>query len=197
MTTSVALKIILKAGETVVAESENPALWQQVLAAITAPTSPNSDSGIGIRSSSVNVATGSSEVDKMAAEVGVSSAVLIGACAPSAEPPYMHLDLHCWETLKKSTPARGRGAVSAMSLAATALCLWFKHSKRGSPTPAQVQAVLKTIEVAEANPTRAISNCDWLQPRAGGIVLNPAEISTALRVVREFCTRQYGGPSAL
>jgi hypothetical protein len=200
MNVSAKLKIMLTAGETQVAESEDPILWQKVLAAITAagsgPRAPGlqttrAANGLGGQDLAMSLQGLSGEVDRMAQELGVEPAILIGACDPTTEPPYLSLNPHCWESLKESTPPRGAGAVSAMALAATLACLWFRHAKLGTPTPAQVQAILKTVGASEMNPTRAVRNCDWLQARAGGIILNPAEISKAIKIAHAFCTREH------
>jgi len=198
MTTSAKLKIMLTANDTPVAESEDAILWQRVLAAITGAGSPASLVGSttgegreGVAASAHEEPIGGREVLKMARELGIEPSLLVGACDPVVEPPYLSLDLHCWEALKKSTPQRGPNAITAMALGATLLCLWFKHAKLGVPRQAQVQAVLRSVGAAEANPTRAIRNCLWLQSRGGGIMINPAQISAAVSVARSFCTKTY------
>src|SRR5881628_100012 len=58
-------------------------------------------------------------IEAFAAEVGATVAEVIGACSPSSTSPYLHLDQHCWEALKKNTPIKGPGSVSPTTLAAT------------------------------------------------------------------------------
>src|SRR6266446_2799976 len=110
------LRIILKAGDTEVAESTDPKLWQKTLAEITGvelPAVPSSALGNPPTLRHEN-ATGSVEpIQRFATEVGVSRDVLLGACSPAATAPYIHLDAHCWEALKRNTPIKGRGSVSA------------------------------------------------------------------------------------
>jgi hypothetical protein len=42
------------------------------------------------------------------------------------------------------------------------------------------------LGVPDKNPSRAISNCSWLQARGDGIQVNPAELSRAVAVAKAF-----------
>jgi len=197
------LVVTLKANDVVVAEVEDPALWQRVLTAINDAKSTldapigktgaagGSDSGERGAGSDGNQ-LGTTPLDQLAAQLGIDVAQIQGACAPSIESPYMHLDLHCWEVMKKQLAKRGPFAISPIVVAATLLGLWFHKASLGNPTQAQAHAVLGTINVTDKNASRSIQNTSWLQGRSGGqIVLNPAEISKAVRLVKCFCLKDW------
>ena len=94
--------------------------------------------------------------------------------------------------MKKRTPSRGPGSISATALAGTLLCLWFQEASIGNPTQAQALEALKTIGVQDKNPSRGIKQAKWLQGRSGGvIVLNPAQISKAFSLAKSFCLKQW------
>jgi hypothetical protein len=94
--------------------------------------------------------------------------------------------------MKKQLGKRGPTAVSAIVAAATLLGLWFQKAELGNPTQAQAQGVLGTINITDKNASRSIQNTSWLQGRSGGqIVLNPAEISRAVRLAKCFCTKDW------
>ncbi len=200
-----ALSIILKADEVVVAEVEDAVLWQQVLSAIHSGTSNLSDKQSGGSSTSKeappnaakSVGTiaegelGSEPIDLLAQQFGVERAKVEGACSPTTTQPYMHLDAHCWEEMKKQLPQRGKTAIAPTVLAATLLLLWFKKAELGNVTQSLALAVLATISVTDKNPSRSISNASWLHARPGQVVLNPAEISKAVKLATCFCKKDW------
>jgi hypothetical protein len=207
-----ALTVILKADDVVVAEVDDATLWQRILTAIhdgestleppavppaEAPVPSSDPEKIG-RAKAMGAT--SSPLDQLAAQLGVDVALIQGACSPSNEAPYMHLDLHCWEAMRKEIPERGQTAISPIAAAATLLGLWFQKAGLGNPTQNQAQTVLGTINVRDKNASRSIQNTSWLQGRPGGqIVLNPAEISKAVRVAKCFCSKEWSAwkePSA-
>lgn len=202
MATKAKLSVVLKADSTVVAESDDAILWQKILAAIqggsTLPDEsrkreidpPDDLSGAGDAGSDKAVA-------RFAKSIGVSVETVIGALSPSSEPPYLHLDHHCWAQMKKGTPSRGVGSLSATGLAATMLALWFKEAKLDlHATQALASDVLDTINVTDPNASRGIKNTKWLQGRAGGVVvINAAEIAKAIELTRSFCAKQWIGSS--
>ena len=194
------LSVILKADDLVVEESTDPILWQRVLAAINSRSSELKVDSVGDNSPpGASLTTGSagsaaSAVDRMARQIGTDRSVLEGACSPMADPPYLHLDLHCWEDMRRQLPPRGRSAVAPIVISGTLLALWLRAAGLPNPTQAQAQAVLDTINVRDANPSRGIDRAEWLQSRSGGqIVLNPAEISKAVRLARCFSTKDWAG----
>ena len=135
---------------------------------------------------------GSSPVDLFAQQLGISVALVQGACSPTMEAPYMHLDLHCWEDMKRHLPSRGPLTVSPIVASATMLALWFHRAGLGNLTQAQAKAVLATINITDPNASRSIQNASWLQGRPGGqIVLNPAEISKAVKLAKCFCSKDW------
>lgn len=196
MTVTAKLKVQLSAGDVVVAESEDPRLWRRILTAIQDSSESNSEvlpgggPGIGVEIEEEERGSGGKGVAAFASALGVKVSEAKGACDPTTEPPFVHLDPKCWEAFKKNTPARGPKAVAAAQLAGTLLCLWFKSGGiSGRPTQAQALDVLDGIGVVDRNASRAIKNCTWLQSRSDGIQLNPAEMTQAERVARAFITK--------
>lgn len=190
------LKIQLLAEKVVVAESEDPQLWQKVLAAILGEQ-PNIDQ-LGVSDDPSLGAEdipkdSSSPIDEFTGLLEIDKNQIVGALSPSDKSPFLHLDARTWEAFKQNYPSRGSNAVPAIVLAGTAVALWFKVMDVESPTQAQAKAVLKTIDATGANPTRSLRNCDWLQNRNGRIIINPARISDAIELVRNFCLKQ--GPN--
>lgn len=203
MSVKAKLTVRLLAQDVVVAESEDENLWRRVLATIQGAGSSEeaADSGsltredpgladgdeAGSRRSPVGRTTG---LSAMAKALRVSTAEIEGACSPGTEEPFLHLDEHCWEAMRKSMPKRGPGLVAPIQLAATLLCLWYKYGQlEGAPTQAQAQAVLDTIGARDNNPSRSIKNCVWLQTRSGSIRINAARHSLAERVAKGYVTQ--------
>ena len=186
------LKIQLLANDMLVAESSDDTLWRKVLAAMQGTDeAPNSDE-LRDEAASMDALSGKEQkgLAGFAADLGLDADTVEGACSPSDEAPFIHLDDHCWESFKKNTPPRGPKSVSSINLAVTLLCLWFKHSDReGNPSQAEAQAVLGTIGISENNPSRAVKNCEWLQSRENGIRINSAKISKAKAIAKAYCTQ--------
>jgi len=202
MTTPVkaTLTVILKANDVVVAEVEDATLWQRVLTVIhggkldlaVEPSARGSGESGSLPSTNVGRAGSTNPVDLLAQQLGVDRAFVEGACSPSAEAPHMHLDLHCWEEMKRQLPSRGPTSLSPILASATLLALWFHKAGLGNPTQAQAKAVLATINITDPNASRSIQNATWLQSRAGGqVLLNPAEISKAVKLARCFCSKDW------
>ncbi len=189
------LKIQLFANDVVVAEAEDERLWQRVLAAIQANSTDLGTQKITSQEEDKDDedANGEEEgppgrgLEGLAKELGVSAMALRGACDPKLEAPFLHLDAKNWEAFRRNTPARGPHSISAIKLAATLICLWFKHAGVGRrPTQAEALVVLEDLGVTDNNPSRAISNCSWLQARGDGVQINPAELSRAHAVAKAF-----------
>src|SRR4051794_20878961 len=189
MTVKANLRIVLLANDVTVAETDDAAMWQHTLAAITgaseepsrthAPprlfpignTSPPAEYRSPEPYSNVN---GSGIFEQFAGELRLDPSTVRAACDPTTEPPYMYLDVRAWQEFKRNTPARGSTSIPPIVLAATLLVLWFKNTRMGAATVGQAQAVLNTIDTRDKNPARALRNCGWLQTRDGVIKLNPA-----------------------
>ncbi len=192
------LRVILQADDKTIAESENIQLWQDVLAAINRGTHlassgtppPASEDPLLITPPPGSTLNPQQSIQQFSDELKISTDELIGACRPSLEPPYIHLDPLYWEALKKETPKRGPNAVPPLILALTLLVLWQRHSTMELPTNFEGQAVLGTISMSDKNPGRGIRNCAWLQKRGRIISLNPAKISKALELARAYCLKQ-------
>lgn len=189
------LKLKLFAGNVEVAESENVDLWQAAFEAIN-----RGDAKLNIANMNSSIESGGTAeyvrasqdkaIESLSNSLGISTDEFEGACAPSKEPPYIHLDEQYWEVLKAKTPMRGRGAISSVVLSATLLSLWFKQAGLGQPSPAQAGKVERTINLEDRARTRSLKNCSWLQIRKGKIGINPAEMSKAILLAKAYCTKQ-------
>lgn len=203
-----AMSVVLKANNVVVAEVEDPTLWNEVFAAISSGSSrlakpatpephlaqpttllPSADPAVA----AVIANTPAIEpINKFARELGVEVEFLAAACDPTSTDPYLQLDPHHWEKMKRELPARGPRAMPPIVLTATLLCLWNRHAAFGSVTQALSQNVLGRLNLRDNNPGRGLASCDWLQQRSGGlIVLNPAKVSKAMCVATCFCSKDW------
>jgi hypothetical protein len=196
MALTAALKVQLLAETLVVAESDDPQLWQSVFAAIHSGKSTvnakTADSGPSEKEENTKHHEPQPEdgpLAKFARELGIGTEEVVGACAPDREPPFVRLDQRYWEALRNNTGSRGRSSVAPVALAATLLCLWFKHAGLGSPTVRQCQEVLGSINLRDLNPSRSLRNAEWLQARNGNVVVNPAQWSQALRIAKAYCLK--------
>lgn len=192
--TNAVLRIILKADDTHVIESTDPILWQKVLGAINAGSGGLKNEELdAINTKLVRGALGGTElIDQMAKDIRVSADVLKGACAPSESEPFIHLDKHHWEAMKKGTPNRGPGSIAPIALAGTLLALWKEKINGGDCAIGEAQKVLKTVGVKDKHPKRALRNCEWLQVRGSNVIINPAQISKAIALARLYCTKEWG-----
>jgi hypothetical protein len=190
------LKVVLHANDVVVAESEDPSLWQRVLVAMSASGTDGSaladleTDKLPPLGADVEKATGGKTLQAFAKELGVDAAEVEGACGPSIDPPFIHLDKHNWEAFKKNTPERGAGAVNSTVLASTLLVLWNEHAKIGDVKLKDVTGVINTINLESKNPTRSVNNCEWLQLRNGVVKLNAARTSQAIAVAKAYCLKK-------
>jgi hypothetical protein len=198
------LKIQLLANDVVVAESDDQALWQRTLGAITGakvtdppPTARSAVDPFGalfsLRAEPAPDQLSEDPAEKiraLAGELEVPEDVVVGACAPGTNDPRVTLDHRYWEAFRRNQPERGRGAVAPIVLACTVLALWTKHLGLGPPSQAEGQRVLGTINLRDPNPSRGIRNCGWLQQRGPLVVINPAEYSRAVALVRAYCLKQ-------
>ncbi len=201
MSSKVTAKMTLKlyAGDVLVAETNDVNLWQSVFAAINAgdsgtsqAVSPANDELSNLSHAlahNVSIDDGG-PLSAMAKEIGVSIEILQGACAPESEAPFIHLDPHCWEAVKKNFPKKGPGALPQIAVAGALLALWKYHLKSEPPTITECQAVLKTVHTRDSNPTRSLKNTEWLQARGGKVIINPAHRSEAVKVAKSYCTKQ-------
>ena len=190
------LVVKLMAGDTLIDQSADVSLWQRVLAEIrgVAPPLTPISPGIFVAPAGQKAALAASSqsnlssIEAFAADLGITLDELEGGLGPSMEAPFISLDDHSWETLKKNTGKRGPGAVSPAVLAATALTFWQAHAKFDGITFQMVRATLETIHLEDANASRSIGNCAWLQEKGGRIVTHPARKSSGRNLLRAFCT---------
>lgn len=187
------LKIVLKANEMEIAESSDPILWQKVLAAINTPqenTAGDNLEDIIIKEENDLLPT-KEPVAKLAKEIGVTVDILQGSCTPTDITPFIHIDKHHWEAMKKGTPARGPNAISPIALASTLLVLWKGQAQLGDSTVKEAQQVLGTISINDHHPYRSLDNCEWLQLRGKKIIINPAQTSKAIELAKAYCTKGW------
>lgn len=206
------LSVVLKADETVVAESDDPVLWQHLLGVIQRGEKfdPAKDSNLGGNRGAggggsgngsgqpSNDTSGDQSLERFARTLGLSPDIVEGALSPSKEPPYLHLNAHNWEAFKKAVPARGAMALAPAAIAGTMLALWVREGRLDvQATQALSAQVLQTIGQRDPNAHRSINNTKWLQARTGGsFIVNPAEISKAVEITRAFCTKRAPGVDA-
>lgn len=184
------LIVKLFAGDTLVDQSTDVGLWQRVLAEVRGMTLPKAATPTALEFSEIETKDASAAVRAFAKSVNVTSEEIVGSLSPIPEAPYIHLNSHDWEALKKNTPVKGPGAVSPSVLAATALVLWQKHSNIGDISLQAVRAVISTIDLEDPNAARSIANCEWLQTKASRLALNPSRSSAATRLLRAYCRRE-------
>jgi hypothetical protein len=189
------VKLFVKGEE--VANSRDVRLWQEVLEAINEGESEiTKHKGTEFVNKKVQNNEEQGEFKDKEGLVVFSKAIdinkveLEGACGPSKQPPYIHLDDQYWEALKRNTPERGRGSISSSVLSATLITLWFKYAKLGQPLIDDAANVEKTIHLEDVNIMRSIRKCKWLQIRNEKLTINPAEISRALMVCKAYCTKK-------
>lgn len=189
------LKVVLMADDHVLAESDDAELMQFVFQRIygLATLAPESQISRADAMNSAKPALGvdSPSLHSLATKLGVTTEVLVGACRPTAESPYVTLDHRCWETFKRETPVRGPGATGATAVAATLQALWLEAIGKHSPTLADASKVLKNLGALDYAPKRTIRNCRWLQLQGNQILLNPANISQAYQFAVAFCTKDW------
>ena len=204
MSFEASLKIVLKADDVTVAESEDVELWQYVLSQLSSEDAPPNmqkgstekkpkngkrDEGAPLFSEEQSRRSEPDEaIAKFSAKLGVDEKILKGACDPRLEPPYVHLDKHHWQELKEELPSRGRNAIPSIIIAASILAAWLEDvAPSEKPTVEDAQSVLKSIDTRDRNPGRGISNCEWLQKKDGEISVHPAKFDMAMEVVRAYC----------
>jgi hypothetical protein len=193
MVVTARLKLILMADDVVVAESEDPDVWQTALDVVRGRTAPS----VGQREDRAegDLAEWVAEEDRLAirafaTRLGVEVRDVLAACHPRAIAPYVFLSKEYWEAFKRNTPERGRNAVSNAVLAITLLLLLAERIHLDRVSLRDAYAVLRTIGARDEHASRAVENCAWLQAGLGRVRLNPAELSKAIVVARAFCLRQ-------
>lgn len=186
------LKLILTADNVVVAESEDPAIWQ---AAFQAIQGANIEQVLGTKSMNQDENIDwvpeeeRSAILSLAGDLGIEPQALLAACHPRMIAPYIFLNKRYWEAFKHQTAERGRTAVSNAVLAITLLLLWGEKINLERVALRDGMAVLKTISARDEHASRAVENCPWLQKTMGKIVINPEKISRAIAVAQAFCTQ--------
>ena len=197
------LTVVLKANDVVVAEAEDSVLWQRVLTAIQGQNKGELLGGVaagpllpaesaGVAQTPASFATSNDPIEKLARELGLERSMIDGALSPTIEAPFLRLNSHNWEAMRRQLPARGSSALSPIAAAATLLALWFRAAGLGNPTQSQALATLREIGEDDKNPSRGVRAATWLIARPGGQVqLNASEISTAIKLGKAFCAKQW------
>lgn len=187
------LKVILSAGGVEVATSSDHQIWLATMAAITGVPAPGAPPAHTQSAASATAPPSSGPAAKgvgaLAQEIGVSLEELVAACSPSGEKPYIELEHRNWEALKTNTAPRGPGSIAGTVLAATLLLLWGRHTDVGKVNTTACNQVLDTIGLSERNQARSLRNCEWIQVRDEGLRLNPARVSSALKLARSYIMR--------
>ena len=181
------LKIKLFSRNELVAESSDANLWGRVLTIITGGDAEALEEETDL---DVGASKTLPSVRKLAKALGLPVKQVQGACSPSTEEPYLHLDKHYWEAFQKNHNVHGRGAIGPLQVAATLLVLWFECAGLGKPSAKQALCVLDTINLTDQNYARTLTRCSWLQYRNKEIRVNPAEISKAVAVAKAYCSKQ-------
>jgi len=185
------LRLILTADDVIVAESDDPTIWQ---AAFQAIQGANVEQVLGKQSSPEEDIAWVPEEERsailsLASDLGIEPQALLSACHPRMIAPYIFLNKRYWEAFKHQTAERGRTAVSNAVLAITLLLLWGEKINLERVALRDGMAVLRTISARDEHASRAVENCPWLQKTMGKIVLNPEKISRAIAVAQAFCTQ--------
>ncbi|MEO7841003.1 MAG: hypothetical protein ABIU06_16810 [Anaerolineales bacterium] len=192
MSITAKLKVILLVDDAKIAESEDPKLWQAVFGAIRKESLPEGSSFeqyafedlLQEREETKISADIKEPIPSFAQKIGTSIELFQGACSPSLEPPYIHLDKHHWEALKKSA------TIAHIVISATILAVWKEHIKAPPATRKEAKIVLKTISLEDKSIPRGLGNCKWLQVRGDNIQINPAYTSRAIELVRAYCEKE-------
>jgi hypothetical protein len=184
------LIVKLFAGDTLIDQSTDAGLWQRVLSEIRGLTLPRPVIPTVPDSARTDGGDTNTPVKAFAKSVSVTPEEIVGSLDPTSDAPFIHLNSHDWEALKRNTPLKGPGAVSPSVMAATALVLWQKHSSIGDVTLQTVRATMSTIDLDDPNAARSVGNCEWLQNKANRIALNPSRSSAAARLLRAYCRRE-------
>jgi hypothetical protein len=187
------LNIHLYADSVLVAESSDHELWRKVFAAIQTGKAFTADDDVEtpVAAMAKRSLSQGGPIAAFASELGVPEDDVLGACGPTAQAPYIHLDQRYWEALRNKTGSRGSDAIAPVALAATLLALWFKHGQiEGGLTVQHCQATLATINLRDQNAARSLRNAEWLQTRNGAVVINPAQWSQAVRIAKAYCLKK-------
>jgi len=188
------LRLILMADAVVVAETEDPQIWQAAFEAIQG----------GIEASAFDARQARPEVDSIdwvpeeervaihafADELDVQVKDVMAACHPRTIAPYIFLNKLHWEAFKRQIPERGRNSISNAVLAATLLLLWAEKINLERVSLRDAMAVLRAIAARDEHASRAVDNCPWLNRGYNRMTLNPDEISKAIAIGRAFCLKQ-------
>jgi hypothetical protein len=192
------LYLRLMADESVIAESDDSALWYATLVELQrrqtgVPTSASTSAGLLVPPRMEAQVDENAAVVKLASDLGVRIEEVQGALSPSLEAPYLVLDAHNWTAMKRGTAERGPSAFSPAALVSTLLALWFRAAQLGTPTQAQASEVLSHLDIVDKNASRGIQRSSWLQSRPGGqVVVNAAQYGVATGIARAFCLKDWG-----
>ena len=186
------LILVLKANDVVVAESEDPAIWQAAFDAIQTGDVEAAFPASAVKAQDDVEWVPNEEraaIQAFADELGVEVSDVLSACHPRAIAPYIFINRPHWEAFKRQTPERGRNAVSNAVLAMTLLLLWVEKLNIDRVSLREGMTVLRAIQARDEHASRALENCPWLQRSSGRVVINPERFSQAIAVARAFCLK--------
>ncbi len=192
------LRLILQADDKVVAESDDPRLWQLVLARLYGKPTEQGDQPCRDDVGNVSDAPADSPpalsaqpTAAFARLIAVSPEEVAGAFRPRIELPFLTLDPHSWEAYRRQMPPRGPHAVGPAAIAGTLLALWGKAANLPDFSISDVVAVLRASGARDNFPRRTVKNCKWLQVDGAKVLVNPARISHAKCVAKAFCKSDW------
>jgi len=186
-------KVSLIANGVEIVESNDFDFWQQCLLYLMnkTPMQADRDPSVLIETPSSIEETDKKSINIFAEEVGVAKDVVVGALDPTHSPPYLHIDIHCWETFKKNHPSRGPHSLSSFCICATLLALWFKFGDFSEkPSMKMVTLLLKKLDIKCDHPSAQLKQIKWLQKRDSYYAVNPIEVSKAISLVKAFCLKE-------
>lgn len=126
---------------------------------------------------------------RIADDLGIQAVEVMGAIDPTDDPPYIRVNKRNWEALVRTLPNKGPGSAAPFAILMTILGVWKEYAHLSNPTYKEAAQVFRALGLQDKNRRRAIANCDWLIERGNEVVLNPAEMSNSLEVIRLLCTK--------
>ena len=187
---NVTFKTVLYVDEKIVAESDDLALWQNVLSHIKSDNIAPLNKPMNITDNSSEVQSVRNEeisdVEKFSKDVEIDCDKIMDACNPSVEAPFIKLDMKTWENYKRKHFENKRPLPDVV-IVATILALWKKCLNLGDVTQKEVLTVLKQLNITATNPTRSYKNCEWLKYDNNKISLMATKYSLAQKMLADFC----------
>jgi len=191
------LRVLLEANGTIIGESEDVRICAVVLRLLDEDGGERSELLDALEDmrgrSEVGKVGGSqsAQLESLAEAIGVSVDALIGAMDPVLESPFIRINKRSWEAATRGMPSKGPGSVAPLALVMTLLAIWKEHARLGTATTREGTEVLRQLGLQDKNPSRSVSNCEWVRLRERGeTFLNPAMVSKAYEFARAVCEKR-------